>query len=116
MNKVYAVGVIKYDKLENASYFFIKNQRLWALFSKFEDAEQCVLENRGDLFEFYYNLACIEEINIIDYSNKENEAPSTPKQWWYKITFFSGGDHNDDVVEKIEQPEWMKNICNVWVG
>jgi hypothetical protein len=116
MTKIYAVGVIKAEQLETKP--FIKELRLWYLFHRFEDAEKCVLENQSDIFEFYYDFACIEEVYVHDYANppKEGEETYIPKQWWYKINYFDGGDHKDDIVEKIDQPERMNKVCCIWVG
>jgi hypothetical protein len=118
MSKVYAVGVIQADLSENPRRF-IKDQRLWFLYSKFEDAEKCVLENHSDIFEYYYNFAVIEEVYVIDPSSprKKDEGNYVPKQWWYKADFSAGreGDHHP-VITSVEQPKCMENICCIWIG
>lgn len=36
--------------------------RTWGWFGDFERAEDVVLNNRTDIFEYLYNYACIEEV------------------------------------------------------
>lgn len=116
--KIYSVGVIKADTSENARSF-IKDQRLWYLYSKFEDAEKCVLENHSDIFEYYYNYAVIEETYVHDYTNPP-EAVDTyylPKQHWYFADFSSEGNRSPyPLITKVETPKCMENICCIWVG
>lgn len=116
--KVYAVGVIQADMSENPR-IFINNQRLWYLYSKFEDAEKCVLENHSDIFEYYYNYAVIEEVYIHDYTNppKEGEATYIPKQFWYFADFNAKKDGDTlPLISKVDIPKCMENTCCLWVG
>jgi hypothetical protein len=112
--KAYAVGVILADLSEKPRRF-IKESRLWCLFAKLEDAEKCVLENHGDIFEYYYNMAVIEEVSVIDPNNvdKTNSRAYIPKQWWYKITYCSEGNYT---IDKVSQPAIFQNIVNIWIG
>lgn len=117
--KIYAVGVIQADLSENPSHF-IKSQRLWYLFADFESAEKCVLENQSDIFEYYYNVALIEEITVLfPKSSEKNEDWRIPKQWWYKITYHEHPNDNIEIaptIEKIETPKCVENVCCFWVG
>lgn len=109
LTTVFAVGVIKADVLESSDRFVL-DSRLWYLFSTFEQAEQCILQNQTDIFESYYNLALIEEITVLD----KHPIWQAPKQWWYKAT------HTDDDVmphiEAIEAPQRAENVVCFWVG
>ena len=108
MSTIYAMGVLNVDF---SARRYVKDQRLWQLYKKFEDAEQCVLSNNGDIFEQYYNYALIEEVKIIPLSKKELQKLSVPKQWWYKADY-----HTDVVISKIEVPEQFKHMCYWWIG
>jgi hypothetical protein len=114
--KVYAVGVIHADLSENPRRF-IKDSRLWYLFADFQSAEKCVLENQSDIFEYYYNLALIEEIGVIPSQKSKDKGTwgYIPPQWWYRIVY------NDDpdgapTIEKIPTPKCMENVACFWVG
>lgn len=121
MIKVYAVGVIKAN-LTNPQESFIKNSRLWFISSSFEYAESAILTNSGDLFEYYYNLALIEEIILAGTIDKDNDPPEvvhyypTPTQWWYKATYSDEPTEHNPVVTSIAKPEVIENIVCFWVG
>ncbi len=112
MNKVYAMGVLS-SQIKDGNKPVIKEQRLWNLYANFEDAESCVLENRGDIFEHTYNLALIEEVCIINHS-VQNNYENLYKQWWYEAKFI--GSDNDPMITKISKPKLLENIVNFWVG
>src|SRR5437868_15463194 len=88
MHKVYAVGVMQLDTSENAKRPK-KSERLWHLFANLEEAQECVLQNRGDLFEYYYNYALIEETYVIDKTDppQEGEFAGLPREWWYHADY-----------------------------
>lgn len=123
MRKVFAVGVMQLDTVPGARRNIISS-RLWSLYLKFEDAEKAVLENRGDLFEYTYNYALIEEIRVLDPSTpatqeeKENWFP--PKEYWYHAEFRPFGESNEDmrdpIVVKVEKPTCLDKIVYFWVG
>lgn len=92
--------------------------RLWHFFANFEDAEACVLGNKGDIFESYYNVALIEEHYVIDPID-----PPPPefdwlvaKQWWYKVDYPESYDPAEQlfikpVVSKMDQaPQMLRNV------
>lgn len=122
MKKVYAIGTMLLDLSEKSSNK-IKSSRLWTLYHDFDEAEKVVLENHGDIFEYYYNAALIEEIGVID----KNDPPQPgqehlwgpPRQWWYHAEYIigiDGGQSRDPVITRMEIPENLKNVCYFWVG
>lgn len=122
MNKVYVVGVMQVD-LSNETFSAKKAERLWHLFARFEDAQKCVLENHTDIFEYYYNIALIEEHYVYD-----PDDPPPPlhdimcaKQWWYRAEYTTDYESNsmnpmNPVVKEAEQPKCFHGIVNFWVG
>lgn len=114
--KVYAVGCLQIDT--NPGRQTIKQDRLWHLFAKFEDAEKAVLSNSGDMFERYYNYAVIEETYVIDPSSKD-EAFYVPKEWWYAADYTksdSQDNWHDVEVSACEKPKCLENTVCFWVG
>jgi hypothetical protein len=96
---------------------------LWYLFASFEGAEKCVLENQGDLFEYSFNYALIEEIPVLD---KGTTNPYEPrKEWWYRFEGYTTL-HNEDpdithedekaIVIPCEKPQCLNRIVMFWVG
>lgn len=108
--KIYAVGVMQVD----LSTGRITTKRLWYFFQSFQDAEKCVLENHSDIFEYYYNIALIEEHTLISPGDPE-AIVETYAQWWYQATYY---DHEsgDLRIEQIEAPVAFSQICCVWAG
>ena len=115
MHKVYAVGVLKADLSDNPRRFII-DRRLWYLFADFEAAQKCVLENQSDIFEYYYNIALIEEISVLNPFD-QNNAWNIPTQWWYKITYHPSDDNEiPPTIEEIPPPKCAENVACFWVG
>jgi len=112
MNKVYAVGVLLLDLSVNAQRI-IQSKRLWYLYSKFEDAEACVLENKSDIFEFYYNCALIEEVYVIPVD--PNDMAPMPRQWWYAAEY-SDLSNDGPIIFKTDVPKSFLSICSFWIG
>ena len=115
---------MKLDLLANSTSSAIKHQRLWGFFTNFKDAERSVLENRSEnhsnIFEYYYNIALIEEYYVYD-SSDDSEihiSLNTPTQWWYQATYYP--EPNDRLINpticKIEQPKCFSHTCNFWAG
>jgi len=103
--KVYAMGVLQIDfNLRNP----IRSTRLWSLYKRVNDAENTVLTNSGDIFEFYYNYALIEEVSVIPSRGKF----TLPEQWWYHA------DYSEDkvIISKVDVPKPFKNTFCWWVG
>lgn len=122
--KVYALGVmqLEYDhrtKEGEPPSFFTKDQRLWGLYEKFEDAEEAMLNNMGDLFEYSYNLGLIEEVTVY---SRTTEFMSTwdEKRWWYLAEYTPDPSapfgKTGPKVSKIECPEFFLRTVNFWVG
>jgi len=117
MHKVYAVGVFQLDTAENA-YRHIKDSRLWHLFANLEEAQECVLQNRGDLFEYYYNYALIEETYVIDKTDppKEGEFGGLPREWWYHADFSQMDEDKNPKITEVPKPACFEQTVYFWVG
>jgi hypothetical protein len=124
MNKVYAVGVMQADLSDNSGNSpgqIIKASRLWFFFARFEDAEECVLQNQTDIFEYYYNVALIEEHYVYDPHDPEGATQkwNTPTQWWYEAIYPVVNTGKDDVgpqIRKMENPKIFEHIYCFWAG
>jgi len=85
--------------------------RTWGWFSKFEDAEDVVLNNITDIFEYSYNYACIEE--VVEGMGLENIV----KQWYhaiYDVDKINEGPYPE--VVKCDPPKWADGIVNFSMG
>ena len=110
MNIIYAVGTLKLDFSETPA--IIKAQRLWSLFSTFDDAEQIVLTSDCDLFDCeYYNYAIIESIAISSIKDNVCTYSHAPKQTWFKAEFV-----DKFTVSKIDVPKEFLHIKYWFVG
>jgi hypothetical protein len=112
LSVIYAVGTLKADLTPGAKNFII-DQRLWFLSSSFELAQKSVLENEGDIFESYYNLALIEEVSV-------QGVTSLPfivsPQWWYKASFDVVTPLDPISIVSIPKPQCVENVYSFWVG
>lgn len=117
MTYVYAVGVMQLDTSDKNKYAK-KDERLWHLFAKLEEAQECVLQNRGDLFEYYYNYALIEEIYVIDKTEtpKEGESYGFPREWWYFADFSQMDEEKNPKITEVPKPECFDRTVYFWVG
>lgn len=117
MAKIYAMGTMRVNLTDNPSKF-IESQRLWFLFSDFDTAEKAVLSNEFDIFEYYYNIALIEEIELLPVTDPKALYTSN-NQWWYsaayKDNFNQIYDYNLE-IKKIPKPMTVENLVNFWVG
>lgn len=117
--KVYAVGCLQIDTNPEAKQT-IKQQRLWSLYARFEDAEKCILENHGDIFEYSFTHALIEEVLVIDPNLPYKEGESAeypPKEWWYQADYsVITEDHRDPLVTKVDKPKCLDRVCCFWVN
>lgn len=112
-HKIYALGTLKIQEVSKDDYS-IKGDHLCTLYAKFEDAEKAILENKGDIFENYYNYALIEETWVIDHSvPTDTKDWFPPKEWWYKATW---DDEGEIKIEKCEKPESLDRIVYFWTG
>jgi hypothetical protein len=107
--------------MSDSKKYPIKSERLWALYARLEDAEQAVLENRGDLFEYSYNYALIEEIFVIDPDDKPSKEESyfPPKEWWYEAKYNRDPTQDadpDPIISKVEKPSCLEKTVYFWAG
>lgn len=100
--------------------FFSKEDRLWCLYSTFEQAEEAMLNNHGDLFEFSYNLGLIEEVYVIGSGDDASLTYQGEKRWWYHAEYAKNDQApfgmDGPVIKKIDCPQFFENTCNFWVG
>jgi hypothetical protein len=122
MKKVYALGVLQIDTNPDARRT-IKEERLWHLFASFEEAEQAMLSNSGDLFEYYYNYGLIEEIYVIDSTDKPEpgEIAWPPQEWWYFADYTINPpdertNWSEPVIKACEKPAVLDRCVHFWVG
>lgn len=113
MDKIYTIYVIALDKdgtekttrVGKKGNVYELGDRVWGWLDKFEDAEKIVLNNLTDIFEYYYNYACIEEVS-------KGVIAMTEVIQWYKASF----DKDTVSVEKVDPPPFAKNIVNFTMG
>jgi hypothetical protein len=81
--------------------------RCVGFFTTFSQAEKCVIENWGDIFEYYYDFAVVEEVTEGLYNCCQGD--NYLKQW-YKW--------NSKVkrYKKVKEPKFAKNIINWSIG
>ena len=122
MNKIYAVGCMKLDTSENAKKYILQ-ERLWFFFAKFEEAEECVLQNHSDIFECDFTHALIEEILVInkDLPFIEGESASyPPREWWYQANYsalpYDADEIRNPIITKVDKPKCFSQTCCFWAG
>jgi hypothetical protein len=71
--------------------------------SKFETAEDIVLNNYNDLWQNYYDRCMIEYI-------EEGIYPKIQKRWFYKYN-----DDEDGYIQ-IDEPEMFEHRCSFGIG
>jgi hypothetical protein len=85
-------------------YHSSRDERTVGFFFKYEDAEQCVLENWGDIIEARtYNIAVIEEIT-------EGLYPFPSLEQWFKLV------DDEDRFEKMDKPKCFDKVINFGIG
>jgi len=120
--KVYALGVflLEYDhrsKDNEETSFIRKNERLWGIYSTFEQAEHAMLNNLGDLFEYDCNVGLIEEVGVY---GTDDGSPIVDNRWWYHAQYTPNPTApfglDGPVVTKMECPLQYERVVNFWVG
>ncbi len=114
MRKIYGVGCMQLD-LES-EYKPIQNKYLQGLYTSFEEAEKAVLNNAGDMIEYYYNMIIIEDMYLCGEGDDKYERRQTH---WYKVEFIGpvkGPFGPEPVITKIETPAICKSICHFLDG
>lgn len=90
----------------------VKSTRTFGWKSSEAEAVSAVLENRGDIFEVYYNYAVVEEV-------RSGIHGSILSEIWFKW------DAPPDIIygpnfqsrwTNIDKPEWSRNIMNWGIG
>lgn len=101
--------------MNNKTYWFItamrdqsapqwSRQRCWGFFDDFNEAEQAVLSNDGDIYECEYEYVVLEEHHM------GTMALGTGNMSWYKY------NHSTEKYEKIDAPEWSHGLVHWGIG
>ena len=102
MEYIYQVGrcthitqsvIGKYPILEDAGHY--------AWYDSFEKAENCVINNLGDIHETIYDYVLIEKYEF----NCSNSVAL--ERWLYKF------NETTEKYEQIEEPHFFKHSCNL---
>jgi hypothetical protein len=96
------------DKIYLVTVMNEKGDRCWGWLPTFEEAEDTVLENVGDIFECYYDYAVIEECLPGWYHSHKQMG-------WYKAIFDTSKKPYPQVI-KIERPKEYDGVFNFGVG
>ena len=94
MNKIYTITTFTRRKFTSRTVGWVKT---------FEEAEEIVLNNQGDIFEYMYDYAIIEEV-------EEGLYPFSFTRWLYKI------DLKERKYYRIEEPDWIGKYINLGIG
>lgn len=97
IQKIFCINVFYFSKPG-----IWERSRCWGWFPTFKEAEQCIMENWCDIYEYgYYNVALIEEVPA--------GVPGIPPvEHWYAVDF--DGENDKYVIEKIDKPEKLSGI------
>ena len=93
----------------------IVDRRCWGYFFKSSDAERCIMENGGDIYEQgSYNYAVIEGV-------PEGILTTCEIEKWYYIHFNiwtkrSNYEGDTYVIKGIEKPEFLKRVVGFAMG
>ena len=101
--KIYTVTTLEKVELNEQGFLACGSQRTPGFFKTAEDAKECIENNYGDIFEYLYEYATIEEI-------EDGLYPISNEIGWYKW---------DDEKKKyceIPKPEETKHFVNYSIG
>ena len=115
MNKIYTIYVValndegtkKSTRVGRKGNVYELGDRVWGWFDDFEKSEKVVLNNVTDIFEYYYNYACVEEV-------PQGVIAIAKVIQWYKASFDS--DRGVVSVVKVDPPPFAKNTVNFTMG
>ena len=103
MKKVFTVCTVSIETPEPAMDGFFSTRTVGWYSSK-KDAEDCVLNNYGDIYEDgCYQYATIEEVH-------EGLYPFVEHSWWFKWDKEKGG------YQPIDKPEAYCHMSNFSIG
>ena len=101
MEYIYQVGRCTQLAQSHLGYPVIEGANHYAWYDSFEKAEECVLNNIGDINETIYDWVIIEKYEF----NTTNSVAT--KRWFYKF------NESTEKYEKAEEPEFCKHSCNL---
>lgn len=93
---LYSVVTIKIDDNGN-----VRNSSVHGIFEDKDTALNIVTKNLGDIFEYYYDYAIVEEFQTGLY-------PLANILKWVKLLEYKD---NKALLEEVECPENFKNMC-----
>lgn len=101
MEHIYQVGRCSHLTQTATGLPLLEDACSYAWYDSFEKAEECVLNNIGDINETVYDWVIIEkyEFNI---SNSIAVA-----RWVYKF------NETTEKYERVEEPKFLKHSCNL---
>ena len=97
MNSIYLVTVMNE-----------KSNRCWGWFPTFEDAEEVILNNITDIFEYYYHYAVIEEM-------PPGPCRTGKQMAWYEADY-NVTEKPRPRIAKIETPKEFERVFNFGIG
>lgn len=100
---IYTVTAIRKDS------WAVDDSRCFGWYSDYDTAEECVINNKTDIWEGYYNYAVIEKsyegLYGTSYSLGEEHG-----QVWFEFNEETGK------YDKIEKPEWAEHRFGWGIG
>lgn len=108
----YFVTTFHLDKNENHHN---GNHRCVGYFRDLATAEQCVQENWGDIFEYYYMYALIEAVpeGLYQHAKPDRNGQPSKDRWWFRA--YKGVDGGWRYA-RCSQPDWAKSIVGYCFG
>lgn len=103
MDKIYTITTL--DRLVKTEFGFpdFGNTRTVGWVGNLEIAKEIVVNNYGDIWEYSYDYAVIEEV-------EEGLYPLCKDRWFYQ--------YNEELKQyvPIQEPDWMKMYVNLGIG
>lgn len=100
--------------------YWVEDDRTFGFYHTFEEAEDVLLNNKGDIHEMDYSIACITEMKPGLYTNRQK---GTKGKTWY-LWCSDSGEWDDSwtdegqYIKQDEEPEIMarhfKQIIGYW--
>lgn len=101
-NHIYVMTVFRFRVKTPEKY----STRVWGWYPTFDEANQAVRKNFGDMFECgYYQMALIEKMNAGCVAMCEQE-------WWYKASYKEGKTK----VTRTKKPKQFEGIVHFSMG
>ena len=101
MDYIYQVGRCSHITKSSSGIPILEDACHYAWYESFERAENCVLQNIGDINETVYDYVIIEKYEF------EVSNSVAINRWFYK--------YNTELekYERMEEPDYFKHSCNL---